>query len=217
MDAQSAAKQDIQRLVKSIEQRPKEWQAYVDLVTVLTVTENFVEAEELGLKSLGLFEADVAAKTALFYALGNVYYAAGQYAQANTYFNQVDDRRLLHDATMMQAQSWYAQKNYGQALAFAVTAVEQDDKDIEARVLLGNIWLALQDLVRAKEQFDAGIALDSNNYEANVGRSIIAMAEDEINPWATVAKAINPARFQSDSQRLDEIVTLLSGSQADGQ
>ena len=36
---------DIKRLVKDITEHPDHWQAYVDLVNVLTVTNSLVEAE----------------------------------------------------------------------------------------------------------------------------------------------------------------------------
>ncbi|SUP61201.1 Uncharacterised protein [Weissella viridescens] len=41
----------------------------------------------MGLKSLSLFEDDAQAKAYLAYSVGNVYYAAGSYAQAQISFN----------------------------------------------------------------------------------------------------------------------------------
>jgi tetratricopeptide (TPR) repeat protein len=211
------AQDDMKRLVALIDEQPDNWQAYVDLVVVLTVTENLAEAEELALKSLGLFERDETAKQALFYALGNVYYAAGEYGQATATFNQVTDEQLVHDATVMQAQSWYAQNAYQRALAFALTSVEQQPFDVAAQVLLGKIWLALQDLQQARQAFEAALHVDATDFEANLGRGIVetVMGEPD-NPWLLKAAEADSDRYRAEAGRLDEIVQLSAGSRQDG-
>ncbi|RRG18013.1 tetratricopeptide repeat protein [Weissella viridescens] len=215
---------DMRRLVKEIEEQPDNWQAYADLVNVLTATGNFVEAEELGLKSLSLFEADAEAKAYLAYSVGNVYYAAGSYAQAQNYFQLVQLPELAHDVTMMQAQDWFAQKNYKQALAFAVTGTEQDAQDVAAFDLLGNIWLALDQFDEAKTAFEQALTLDADDFEANFGRGLLAQVAnpDAQNTWFTHAEALDAATFKQKTQQLDDlhqvIVNKQQGEQtADGQ
>ncbi|MDU2152931.1 MAG: hypothetical protein E7E62_07145, partial [Weissella confusa] len=94
---ENAAQADIARLVSEINANPDNWQAYADLVAVLVATENLVEAEELALKSLGLFQANDEALQNLLYAAGNVYYVAGDYARANEFFAKITDLEILHD------------------------------------------------------------------------------------------------------------------------
>ncbi|GAK30645.1 tetratricopeptide TPR_2 repeat protein [Weissella oryzae SG25] len=212
MTPAEAAQNDIKSLVSKIESKPDDWRAYIDLVNVLMITENYTEAEELALKSLGLFDKIQAARPHLFYALGNVYYSAGEYALANQYFNQINDDKLKHDATMMQAQGWYAQNKYQQALVFALTGVEQDATDVSAQILLGNIWLALQNSWEAQEAFDAAIKVEPDNFDANFARGVVAVVKgDDENAWLLKAKQLDPTKFQAQAKRLDEITQLLAG------
>ena len=215
---ENAAQADMARLVAEINANPNNWQAYADLVAVLVVTENLIEAEDLALKSLGLFQANDEALQNLLYATGNVYYVAGDYQRANDFFGKITDLAILHDATVMQAQGWYAQNQFQKALVYALTAVEQQPEDTGAQVLLGNIWLGLQHESKAAEAFDAAIHVDPMNFEANFGRGVVATAKgDQDNQWLATAQMIDLQRYQAQAQRLDEIVQLLSGSRLDGE
>lgn len=213
---ENAAQADIARLVSEINANPDNWQAYADLVAVLVATENLVEAEELALKSLGLFQANDEALQNLLYAAGNVYYVAGDYARANEFFAKITDLEILHDATVMQAQAWYAQNQFQKALVFALTAVEQQPENVAAQVLLGNIWLGLQNMDKATTAFNDAIHVDPMNFDANFGRGIIAIVDgDRENQWSATAEMIDMERYRAQAQRLDEIVQLLSGSRVD--
>ena len=207
---------DIKRLVKDITEHPDHWQAYVDLVNVLTVTNSLVEAEELALKSLSIFKDNADAQQELFYATGNVYYTAADYTRATSFFNKITDEKLKHDAIMMQAQSFYAQNKFKQALVFALTAVQQDDQDLSAQVLLGNIWLSLGDSKAAREAFDAALAINQVNYSANFGRGVVAEAlNEQDNQWLQAAQNINPKQYQADAGRLDDLIKVMLGSTSD--
>lgn len=205
----------IKTLVAKIEQQPEDWQAYADLVSMLSITGNYIQAEELGLKSLGLFAKNTEAVAYLNYAIGSNYYNAGSYEQAQKYFQQVDLAPLKHDATMMQAQDWYAQKKYHQALAFAMTGTEQDATDTEAFILLGQIWLALGQFSDAKKAFDQAFVLDKNNFSANFGRGMLAMAEQVTdNHWLQQAKKIDTDEYQAQAQQLDDLLNVMTGGEA---
>ncbi|WP_307994914.1 tetratricopeptide repeat protein [Weissella viridescens] len=206
---------DMQRLVKEIEAHPENWQAYADLINVLTATGNFVEAEELGLKSLSLFEDDAQAKAYLAYSVGNVYYAAGSYAQAQNFFQLVQLPELAHDVTMMQAQDWFAQKNYKQALAFALTGTEQDAQDVDAFDLLGNIWLALDQFDEAQAAFERALAINGDDFEANFGRGLLAQvaAIDDENQWFSYAEALDATKFKQKTQQLNDLSQVIVNKQ----
>lgn len=208
---------NIKDLVQDISKNPNHWQAYVDLISLLTVTDELVTAEELALKSLSLFKDNNQAQQALLYATGNVYYTATDYARAATFFDKITDEKLQHDAIVMQAQSFYAQNKFKQALVFALTATQQDAHDIKIQVLLGNIWLSLGDLSNAKKVFESVLHLDEQNYAANFGLGLITqvtMPKD--NPWLMKAKQINSKQYQQDASRLDELITIMLGSQKNG-
>jgi len=214
MQPREALQLDIKHLVQHINQTPTDWRAYVDLVTALVASENLLEAEELALKSLGLFQGNVVAQQQLFYATGNVYYVAGKYDLATQFFTKITDLTLLHDATLMQAQAWYAQKQYQKALVFSLTALEQQPTDVPAQVLLGNIWLNLQDMPAASQAFEAAIILDELNFDANFGRGLVAaIAGDLQNKWFSQAQHTAPEQYAQQVQRLDDIIQTLLGGQ----
>lgn len=204
---------DIKQLVKDISEHPDHWQAYVDLVNVLTVINSLVEAEELALKSLSIFKNNETAQQELLYATGNVYYTAADYSRATSFFNKITDTKLKHDATMMQAQSFYAQNKFKQGLAFALTAVQQDNADLNAQILLGNIWLSLGDSKAARDAFDSALTINSDDYSANLGRGVVAMAlNEQDNQWLQIAKKIDPKQYQADASRLDDLIQVMLGS-----
>ncbi|GJM48500.1 tetratricopeptide repeat protein [Weissella soli] len=213
MTEQTGLQTDMQKLVAAIEAAPQNWPAYVDLVNVLIVSENYLEAEELGLKSLGIFADNFAAVQQLNYAVGNLYYAVGAYDKANEFFGKIADATLLHDATMMQAQAFYAKNDFKQALVFALTGIEQVADDEAAIILLGNIWLGLQDFTQAAAAFEKALALNSKSFDANFGRGLVQTVHGEPgNHWLATAQAIDGDRYQNQAQRLDEIAQLLAGS-----
>ncbi|MCM0582272.1 tetratricopeptide repeat protein [Weissella diestrammenae] len=207
---------DLKMLVARINDDAHDWRAYVDLINVLVTSENFVEAEELALKSLTLFKSSTEAQQQLLYTTGNLYYLAGKYELANQFFTQVDDRNLKHDATMMQAQSWFNQKRYQQALAFALTGVEQQPNDEAAQVLLGNIWMSLQSFEQAATQFEQALKVNQDNFDANFGLGVLAAINGEReNHGFTMAKQIDAEKFERQTRQLDDLLQVMVGNRND--
>lgn len=205
---------DMHQLVQLIEKDPQHWRAYVDLVNLLATSENLIEAEELGLKSLELFKSEPVAMNHLHYVVGNVYYLAGNYDKANQFFQLVTDEQLKYDAVMMQAQSWYNQQNYQKALVYALTGTEMDENDLAGWILLGNIWLSLQNLDRAAKAFEQALTFDQANFDANFGRGLIATAlKEKSNNWFEKAKKMNPERFKQQANQLDALTQIMIGNQ----
>lgn len=206
-DKEQAAQATIHQLVTLIEQNPNDYAPYVDLINLLTTLENLPEAEELALKSLSLFASQPAALEQLNYATGNVYYMAGKYEQAQTFFQKINDVQLQHDALMMQAQAAYNQQKYQQALAFTLTGVEQQPDDLAAQILLGNLWLSLGDLVAGGQAFESALELDANNFDANFGRGLVALSKgDPNNTWLKQAQALDADKYQQQGAVLDELM-----------
>lgn len=212
MQPNEALQVDAKRLVQHINQTPTDWRAYVDLVNVLVASDNLVAAEELALKSLGLFQTDPVAQQQLFYVTGNVYYVAGKYDLAAQFFAKITDLELLHDATLMQAQAWYGQQHYQKALVFGLTAVDQQPTDVAAQVLLGNIWLNLQDMSAAGASFEEALSLEPANFAANFGRGLVAAMTGNLqNEWFTQAQQLAPEQYEQQVQQLDDIINTLLG------
>lgn len=213
----NAMEKSISELVQAIEQDTKNWAAYVDLINALVLANALPEAEELGLKALGLFAQTPEAGDNILYALGNVYYTAGAYERAQEFFARSTDVNLRLDACLMQAQSLYGQKEYQKALAFALTFHDKNPEDVDGLVLLGRIWLALDQLTVAQEKFDSALKYDAKHYGANFARGVLAVALDKNpnNHWLTQAKALNPEQFQADATQLDGLLTAVTGGISD--
>lgn len=209
----NAMEQSIAELVQLIETDETNWSAYVDLIGALVLANALPEAEELGLKSLTLFADTPEAVEQLLYAVGNVYYTAGAYDRAQAFFDRITDETLRSDACLMQAQSLYGQMEYHKALAFALTYHEGQPNDVDGLVLLGRIWLALDQLEMAKNVFDQALAIDGTDYAANFARGVVAVSLDKSteNTWLTKAKALNGTQYQEDAKQLDALLTAMTG------
>lgn len=213
MTETQAMEKSIQELVQVIETDEQNWSAYVDLISALVLANALPEAEELGLKSLALFETTPAAVDHILYALGNVYYTAGSYDRAQTYFDRITANDLRLDACLMQAQSLYGQGQYQKALAYALTYHEAMPNDLDGIVLLGRIWLALTNLAEAQACFDQALAQDDTHYAAQFARGVVAVAQgaDQDNQWLTRAQQLDTQRFKHDAEQLDALLTTLGG------
>lgn len=209
----NAMEQSIAELVQLIEADEHNWAAYVDLIGALVLANALPEAEELGLKSLSLFGDKPEAVNQILYAVGNVYYSAGAYDRAQTFFDRIDDPALRSDACLMQAQSLYGQKAYQKALAFALIYHEEKPEDIDGLVLLGRIWLALDKIEMAKNMFDEALMINHDDYAANFARGVVAVSLDKTseNDWLTRAKTLNEHQYQLDAKQLDALLTAITG------
>ncbi|AIG65250.1 tetratricopeptide repeat protein [Weissella tructae] len=214
MPETNAMERSVSELVQLIEMDADNWSAYVDLIGALVLSNALPEAEELGLKSLTLFADNPEAVDHLLYAVGNVYYTAGAYDRAQTFFDRITLESLRLDAALMQAQSLYGQGQYKKALAFALTYTEKVPTDVDGHVLLGRVWLALNNLDTAKDMFDKALGLDADHYGANFGRGVVAVSNGDAqhNEWLEKAKQLNPVQFKSDAEQLDGLLTVLGGN-----
>lgn len=201
----------IKDLIAKIDANPTQWQYYNDLVIILTQIGDYNSAEELAMKALGLFVSDKASQQTLLYTLGNVYYSAGEYQKAVSYYQQIDDKNVKSDAFVMLAQSFMAQQDYQQAFVYALTAHEQLPEDEQLMVLLGDICLALGDFTRADTYYLKALEV-SSDMSALFGRGLVALAlgnEDKATALFTQVKDTDLHFYQVNQQRVDEIVTVL--------
>lgn len=207
--------QTITALITKINAFPDDWQNYNDLGVVLTQISDYNSAEELIMKALGLFsDKDATAKETLLYSLGNVYYAAGEYQRAMTYYQQITAVNIKGDAFMMLAQSFMQQQQYQQALVYALTAQENLPNDITVTVLLGDIWLALGEFTQADMMYAQVLDHDSQNVAALFGRGIIALTLGQPSTaFFAKVEALDSKYYADNKQRVDEIATVVQKQQ----
>lgn len=203
--------QTITALIAKINAAPDDWRNYNDLGVVLTQISDYNSAEELIMKALGLFsDNDATAKETLLYSLGNVYYAAGEYQKAMTYYQQITAVDIKGDAFMMLAQSFMQQQQYQQALVYGLTAQENLPNDVAVKILLGDIWLALGEFTQADTMYTQALDYDAQNVVALFGRGIIAltMGQPSENFFAQV-ETLDSKYYADNKQRVDEIATVV--------
>ncbi|GBG93930.1 tetratricopeptide repeat protein [Ligilactobacillus salitolerans] len=211
---QKKNQQIVQKMIKALDDDPYEPRRYYDLGSMLTEMQSFQQAEELFLKGLNVFEKEPAKQNILHYGLGNVYYSAGMYTQAVQQFDLVTDQKLRLDSLMMLAQSYYAQQQYQQALAYALTVSEKRPADPSPSALLGDCFLALGDFKNAQNYYDKSLAKDPANVRVNFQRGIVALAlgEDGSRFFQQV-KQTDPKFYRQNKERLDDIATLIKDRQ----
>ncbi|MCM0599479.1 tetratricopeptide repeat protein [Periweissella fabalis] len=206
--------QTIKKLVSMINKNPNDWRNYNDLGIVLVQIADYASAEELIMKALGLFKTDAKAQQSLLYTLGNVYYGAGEYQKAMKYYQKIIDNTIKGDAFVMIAQSFMQQKQYQQALVYALTAQEMLPDDVKILILVGDIWLALGDFDKADVEYRRALSYDTDNVAALFGRGIIALTLNR--PSAALfarVEQLDSKYYADNKQRVDEIATVIHSRQ----
>ncbi|WP_290034192.1 tetratricopeptide repeat protein [Ligilactobacillus cholophilus] len=206
-ERQKKAEKLTHKLVKEIDENPYELSNYYELGTILTEMQSFPQAEELFKKALTIFhEKDQQSK--INYGLGNVYYCAGLYPEAIDAFQKVTDKELSGNAYLMIGQAFYAQNQYQQAMAFALTASEQLKNDIEPVKLLGDCFFALGDLNQAKEYYLKALSMNENDVHTNFQLGIIGFVKEsqEVgNLYFKKVKQLDPNYYKKMYSRLNDI------------
>ncbi|KJU74020.1 hypothetical protein AH70_09195 [Pediococcus damnosus LMG 28219] len=207
---QEQAKQDAQKtasaLVKAIDDNSDDYHQYYNLGVFLTTSKSFEQAEELYMKSLGLFQKDDKAESLLHYGLGNTYYEAGEFQKAFAQFKVVQDSELKSSAYLMIAQTYMAQDDYKNALVFAITAQDKHKQDLTINGLIGEIFLAMGDFTHAATYYDDALKADPKNGQYQFERGIIALVlDEEETEYFKQAKKLDPAYFEKGQKRLVDI------------
>lgn len=78
--------------------------------------------------------------------------------------------------------TYHARESYDAIIPLADQAVEMDPESTDLRYILAFAFEETGDIKRAKEQYEALIALDRNNYEGNLGLGLIHLQAYLDNP-----------------------------------
>lgn len=78
--------------------------------------------------------------------------------------------------------TYHARSSYDAIVPLADTAIEMDPESTDLRYILAFAFEETGDVERAKEQYEALIALDRNNYEGNLGLGLIHLQAYLDNP-----------------------------------
>ncbi|WP_318765929.1 tetratricopeptide repeat protein [Lactiplantibacillus carotarum] len=205
----------VHQLVTKIDDQPDDYHAYYDLVVLLTVGQDYEQAEALAMKALGKFATQQPAADLLRYALGNVYYQAEAYDQALPYYQQITDARLKHDAYLMMGQALMAKGDYQHALVWAITAQEAQSTDKDANLLVADILLALGNNQQAYDFYQKVRALDPQSGRAafNAGLTAMVLGKPYADLFASAQK-LDSDYFKQHQQQLTDIEKTVAARRA---
>ncbi|MBM6753555.1 tetratricopeptide repeat protein [Lactobacillus alvi] len=198
----------VHRLVEAIDEAPDKFNNYYDLGSLLTRLQDYEQAEELFMKALGIFEpkGDQKAINLLKYGLGNLYYSVGQVDKAIAYYNQITDAKLKGDSYLMLAQSYMKKKQYKQAVAYGLTALDLRPDDPEIAQVLGDSCLALGEFKPAKDYYDRILKHHPGRADTQFNRGLVAMALGEpYESFLTQAKQLDLDYYEKSEQRIADI------------
>lgn len=201
----------LHQLIDKVDQNPYDPQNYYALGSFLTTQKNYVQAEELFKRGLNVFQKQPKNQDLLYYGLGNVYYESELYDQAIVTFQKMQAPQLKAQAYLMIAQSYYAQKNYPQALAFALTASENEACFKESTNLMADCFLALGEFEQAKTYYQQVLKKDATDLHANFhcGICLVVLGEDG-QAYFEKVKQKDLKYYQKMQQRLQDIQNLLN-------
>ncbi|WP_367294789.1 tetratricopeptide repeat protein [Levilactobacillus yonginensis] len=199
------SEQLVHKLVQQIDRNPGDADAYYELATALVDLNSFAQAEELLMKSLGLFGAQPATVEKIHYGLGNVYYAAQDYTKAIQQFDQLGPK-WKGAGYLMLAQSYMANGDHKRALAFALTALTSQPQDGATLQVVAENLLAVGDFAQAAKYYDQVLMLDDQNGRATFDRGLVAMVQGtHYADYFKRAEQLDPQYFQQGQKRLAEI------------
>lgn len=202
------SEQLVHRLVKAIDEDPNQFNNYYDLGSLLTRLNDYVQAEELFQKALGIFEkrGDNRAVNYLKYGLGNLYYTVGKPDQAIKLYDEIDDEHLKADSYLMLAQSYMKKKDYKKAIAYGLTAYDIVSDDPEVNQVLGDSMLALGEFKKAKQYYDQILLHHPGRADTQFNRGLVAMALGEpYKQYLAQAKQLDLDYYQKSEKRISDI------------
>ena len=200
-------KQLLTKLISKVDQDPYDPKAYYELGCFLVTLKNYPAAEELFKRALNAFEKQPKKQDLLRYGLGNVYYASELYQEALHEFNKIKDQKLMGKAYLMIAQTYYAKQDYRHALAYALSA----KKDIAAKRLIGDCFLALGEFMQAKKWYQEVLKAcpDDLSTNFNLGICQVTLGNDGQKYFLKV-KQKDVAYYEKMQARLADIQSFLN-------
>lgn len=201
-DQQQAA---VKLLVQAIDEDGQDIDNYLQLATYLTTLKDYDQAEELLKKALHQFPDNLD----LMYNLGVLYYEIEAFPLAEQQFQKLVKQKADTENYLMLARIYYKQQNYAKAMAFALTAHDQDPKAVAPNIMLGDSLLSMGRLKQAKPFYLKAHELAPDNMESLFGAGVVAFILDRDDRLLEEVKAKNPEYYQKQTKRLSEIEQFL--------
>lgn len=201
-DQQQAA---VKLLVQAIDKNDQDIDNYLQLATYLTTLKDYDQAEELLKKACHQFPDNLD----LMYNLGVLYYEIEAFPLAEQQFQKLLKLQADTENYLMLARIYYKQQNYAKAMAFALTAHDQDPQAVAPSIMLGDSLLSMGRLKQAQEFYLQAHQLAPDNMESLFGAGVVAYILNQDDSLLAQVKMKNPTYYQQQIKRLSEIEKFL--------
>lgn len=192
----------IHLLIQKIDQAPKEIDNYLQLSTYLIEENSIDQALELLQKAKVLVDQP----EELNYNIAICYYMQGEFQKALDLINTLpnDDETLYQKALIFMKLG-----QFQKALAYALTIKQMDSRTYE---LLGDIWLSLGELKKAKTEFEK-ISPAKRNAKVNflLGVTVFDQDREQAQEYFDLSKKLDPAYFKQAQSQYAAIAKMLRG------
>lgn len=202
----------IQLLIEEINDNPDNSDSYYNLATMFILGKKYEDAEAILETAVEKYPED----PIFVYAFGNLYYEIKDYSTSLTYFNQViqfTETPLKKDAMVMIGQNYLALNQSKKALAYFLSAYEEDSLDLTVILFIGNTLMQLGSFKEAKRYFELSLEQAPQNDEAWFKRGVVGMAlkEDDssVKQYFNKAKELDPITYGKRIEKLQSIEAVM--------
>ncbi len=206
----------IQLLIEEINDNPTNSDSYYNLATMFILGKKYEDAKAILETAIEKYPEN----SIFVYAFGNLYYEIEDYSASLTYFNQVlqfTETPLKKDAMVMIGQNFLALNQSKKALAYFLSAYEEDSSDITVILIIGNTLMQTGSFKEAKRYFELSIEQVPKNDEAWFKRGVVGMALKEDNhsvkQYFDKAKELNPITYGKRIEQLQSIEAVMKNQE----
>ncbi len=206
----------IQLLIEEINDNPTNSDSYYNLATMFILGKKYEDAKAILETAIEKYPEN----SIFVYAFGNLYYEIEDYSTSLTYFNQViqfTETPLKKDAMVMIGQNFLALNQSKKALAYFLSAYEEDPSDITVILIIGNTLMQTGSFKEAKRYFELSIEQVPKNDEAWFKRGVVGMALKEDNhsvkQYFDKAKELNPITYGKRIEQLQSIEAVMKNQE----
>lgn len=202
----------IQLLIEEINDNPANSDSYYNLATMFILGKKYEDAKAILETAIEKYPEN----SIFVYAFGNLYYEIEDYSTSLTYFNQViqfTETPLKKDAMVMIGQNFLALNQSKKALAYFLSAYEEDPLDLTVILIIGNTLMETGSFNEAKHYFELSIEQAPKNDEAWFKRGVVGMAlkeeDNSVKHYFDKAKELNPITYGKRLEQLQSIEAVM--------
>ena len=200
----------VQDLVCYLNEHKNDMYGYLLLSVFLVELNDFVQAEELIIKSLHKFDDNLS----FIYMLGILYYCMGKYDDSLLIFLKIkDNQNVKEDSYFMIAELYFKLGDNKKALAYALTCLDIDNSKSDSNILVADIMIQLQMFNEAREYLSKAINMDNQSSSLYFKYGLLSMITDhEYISYFKKSKSLDSKYFIEHKQQVKNIIKFLNAT-----